>query len=67
MRYRIGKLVIATKEIIEFNFNGKAKWTHAVPGDSGEIIHVSENGTPTVLFSKSQTSTVVAPSEIAEG
>jgi hypothetical protein len=55
--------IMALARITEENFMGRKLWTHARKGDLGEVIHIDEEGNPTVRFFRSGTATVVAPSE----
>lgn len=54
--------VIATKVIVEKDFNGEKDFIHANPGDEGEILHTNKDGYPTVAFKRS--STIVSWNEI---
>lgn len=71
--FAVGDMVKAKTVIKEDKFNGHEVWTHAEPGDIGEVIHVGEcrsvdlteeTDLPTVLFNRTGTSIIVAPTEI---
>jgi hypothetical protein len=62
--FAVGDKVKAVKQIRENNFNGQETWTHAEPGDTGEIIHRNEWFLPTVRFDRTGTATIVTPTEI---
>lgn len=42
-------------------------YIHANAGDMGIIEHIDGDGAPTVMFQRTRTATVVAPSEITTG
>lgn len=42
-----------------------ANYIHALPGDTGKVVHVDEEGYPTVKFDKTGTATVVSAGELA--
>ena len=60
----VGDRVRAITQIAESDFNDEGTWIHANIGDLGHVVHISATGFPTVLFDKTHTSTVVAPTEI---
>ena len=62
--FTVGDKVKAVKLITEDGFNGQDVWTHAEPGNTGEVIHVNKQHLPTVRFEKTGTATIVAPTEI---
>jgi hypothetical protein len=60
----VGDRVRAVTQIAESDFNDEETWIHANIGDLGHVVHISDTGYPTVLFDKTHTATVVAPTEI---
>lgn len=54
-------LVMALIPITEDNFGGRRRFTHALPGDQGEILDVSDSGRLNILWLR--TGTVTACSE----
>jgi hypothetical protein len=71
---RVGDEVIATKVITEGGIGyppnpyatglGDPGWVHARHGDAGVVVHVNENGEPTVRFHKTGTATIVCADEV---
>lgn len=56
---RFGARVVAAQRVIESNFMGLREWIHAVPGDTGTVVHIDEEGFPTVRWHRTGTATTV--------
>ena len=63
--YYVGAEIVATEAIIEENFPEKGTThTHAIEGDTGTVVYIYDDESPTVRFHKSGTATVVGEGEI---
>ena len=70
--HRVGDRVIALELITECgdgHVNPRAApchpgWVHATVGDAGTVIHVTEDGDPTVRFERIGTATLVSDHEV---